>query len=266
MPDWNQKVVLVTGGSAGLGRAIAAEFAQRGAQVVIAGRDADKLQAAAKSLSGQGAVSSIPADVTRDDDVARLIEQTLARQGRLDVVVNNAGRSARGALADTPLAEYRELWELNFLALVRVTQQALPALRATQGHLVNIGSLASKSAARYMGAYATSKFPVAAFSQQLRMELADDGVHVLLVCPGPIARADAGARYAEQAAGLPDAAQKPGGGVKLSSLRAEYVAQRIVRACERRQPELVIPWKARLLFAISQLSPAWGDWLLRKMT
>jgi len=89
---------------------------------------------------------------------------------------------------------------------------------------------------------------------------------VLLVLPGPIARSDAGSRYDDQAAGLPSGAGQPGGGIRLKGIDPAKLAQRILRACERRQPELVVPASARLLFALQQLSPRLGDWIIRKMT
>lgn len=262
---WREKVVLITGGSAGLGLALAKAFAQSQAKVVIVARDRDRLEQAAASLRSTGGdVLAIAADIQEDADVARLIDETVRHFGGLDVLVNNAGRSSRGTLLQTPLAEYRAQWELNFLALVRCTQAAAPQLLARRGHIVNIGSLAAKSASRFIGPYATTKFPVAAFSQQLRLELADSGVHVLLVCPGPIQRDDAAPRYATE--GLPEAAQQPGGGVKLKGIPPDDLARRVLLACERRQAELVLPKKAKILFAISQLSASWGDWLVRKMT
>ena len=133
----------------------------------------------------------------------------------------------------------------------------------THGSVVNIGSLASKVATPYLGAYPPSKFAVAAYSQQLRLE--NPGVHVLLVCPGPIRRDDAGSRYEEEARHLPPAARQPGGGARLNAVASDHLARRILRACQRRQPELVVPSRARLLFAISQLAPTWGDWLLCKL-
>jgi short-subunit dehydrogenase len=262
---WRDKVVLITGGSAGLGRALAKAFGEAQAKVVIVARDKERLEQAASELRSSGAeVLAIAADIQDDGDVARMMAETIARFGRLDALVNNAGRSSRGALLQTPLAEYRAQWELNFLALVRCTQAAAPHLLATRGHVINIGSLAAKSASRYIGPYATTKFPVAAFSQQLRLELADTGVHVLLVCPGPIQRDDTAPRYSTE--DLPDSAKKPGGGVKLKGISPDYLVRRILIAGERRQVELVIPLKAKLLFAISQLSPALGDWILKKMT
>jgi short-subunit dehydrogenase len=267
MGYWQDKVVLVTGGSAGFGKVIARSFAQRGSKVVIAARDALKLSGTAEEFCSAGlSATAFSADITQQDQVEVLFSKVIEQHGRLDVLVNNAGRSARGAALDTTAEQFRDLLDLNFLSLVRCTKAAAPHLIRSKGHLVNIGSLASKTASRYLGAYPASKFPVAAYSQQLRYELGPLGVHVLLVCPGPVRRDDAGQRYQQQSADLPESAGKPGGGVRLKGIDPEKLAAGILHACERRKTELVVPAAARLLFAISSLSPALGDWIIHKMT
>jgi short-subunit dehydrogenase len=175
----------------------------------------------------------------------------------------------RGTALSTSVDEFRELWEANFLSAVRCVQAFAPALSESHGHIVLVGSLASKVAAGYLGAYPSSKFPLAALAQQLRIELAERGPHVLLVCPGPVAREGQTAheaRYAEQAANVPVAAQQPGGGAKVRAIDPRWLAEKILHACQTRQAELVVPRRSRLLFAITQLSPRFGDWLLRRMT
>lgn len=265
MDYWRDKVVLVTGASSGLGFEIARAFVEAGAQVVVAARNAATLEAAAERLrTAEREVLAIAADVRVDDDVARLLEQALKRFGRLDVLVNNAGRSARRAVLDTSPDDFRELLDLNLLAVVRMTRAAAPHLLATGGHVVNIGSLSGKVATRYMGAYPASKFALTAYTQQLRLELEPQGLHLLLVCPGPIAREHA--RPAEPVAGVPASALKPGAGAKTRAIRPEKIARAIVGACERRRPELIFPPAARLLFALMQLSPRLGDWIVRRMT
>jgi short-subunit dehydrogenase len=267
MSTWEGKAVLVTGGSAGLGRAIAGAFAARRARVALCAREAERLKSAADELRRGGAeVFAVPADVTRQDEVDALLKRVVEKFGRLDVLVNNVGRSARGKILDVTPDDFRELWELNFIAAVRTTRAAAPHLAATKGHIVNIGSLAAKSASRFLGAYPASKFPLAAYSQQLRLELQPEGIHVLLVCPGPLARDDSGKRYDGQAADLPKAARRPGGGVQVKAISPDELAHRIVRACERRQPELIVPGKAKWLFALAQLWPSLADWVLLRRT
>lgn len=269
MTDWQGKIVLVTGGSAGLGRFIAQAFGRAGAKVVIAARNEQQLQAAAAALKAEDLdATPIVADVTRQRDVERMFIEIDQQFGRLDVLVNNAGRSGRGKAIETSVDELRELIELNFLGLVRSTQAAMPALLKSQGHLVNIGSLAAKTVSPYLGAYPASKFPVAAYSHQLRLELGPQGLHVLLVCPGPVALPDRPDRYAKLAAekDLPAAASQAGAGVKLKGIDPAWLSEKIVRACEQRRPELIVPRRARWLFAVTALWPRVGDWIIRRMT
>ncbi len=269
MSYWHGKRAVVTGGSAGLGRAVAEALAERGARVAIVARRQAQLDAAAEQLRARGGnVLPIAADVTRPDDVRRMLDAVHSAWGGVDLLCNCAGRSMRGTLLATPADEYRALWETNFLSAVHCTQTFAPALTESRGHLVLIGSLASKVAPGYLGAYPASKFPLAALAQQLRMEIGE-APHVLLVCPGPIARTgdqnEAG-RYAHQTSNVPHGAHRPGGGAKLRAIDPHWLAAKILSACESRQPELVVPRRARLLFALAGLSPRLGDWLLRKMT
>ncbi|MBX7167317.1 MAG: SDR family oxidoreductase [Pirellulales bacterium] len=267
MPDWRDKVVVVTGGSAGLGQAIAKAFAERGARVVITARGAAALETAVAELCAAGhTVWGQPADVTREADMQALVAETLARWGRLDVLVNNAGRSARGKVLDTTPADFDNLWRVNLLGVVHGVRAAAPHLAQTSGHIVNIGSLAAKAAARYLGAYPATKFALAAYTQQLRLELGEQGIHAMLVCPGPIARHDARQTGADKLADLPASAARPGGGVKTKAIDPDWLAARIVRGCERHEPEIVVPAKARLLFTLAAVSARWGDWLVRRMT
>ena len=267
MAYWTEKVAIVTGGSAGLGRALGESLAAAGARVVLAARNAEPLNEAVTEFTNQGHTAlAVPTDVTDDGQVAALMDRTIVEYGRIDLLINSAGCSDRGHALDTSLERFRELWELNFLATVRCCRAAAPHLIKAQGHLINVGSLASKTASRLLGAYPASKFPVAAYSQQLRYELGPEGVSVLLVCPGPIAREDAGQRYGDQTSDLPNVANQPGAGVKLKGIPPARLAAAILQACQRRRPELVVPAKAKLLFALAQLSPALGDWLLRRLT
>lgn len=265
MGYWQGKVAVVTGGSSGLGYSIAGALAKAGANVTIVARDEAKLLEALEQLRSLGSVEPFAGDVTRQSDVDHLFEQVTGRFGDLDALVNCAGRSSRSAVMNVSPEQFQELLDLNFLALVRCTRAAMPSLLRSRGHVVNVGSLASKVAGRYLGAYPASKFPVAAYSQQLRLELGPQGLHVLLVCPGPIAR-DAVRSYVDADSQIPESARGPGGGAKLSRLDPDLLASRILSACERRKPELILPARARLLLAAGALSPRLGDWLLRKFS
>ncbi len=267
--NWQDKVVLVTGASQGLGYAIASAFGQRGAQVVLVARNPSRLQEAASRLEASGLQKPAHVevcDVGSADDVQKMVSAVVARFGRLDVLVNNVGLSMRQDVLTVTAEEFQQSLASNLSTTVNCTQAVAAHLTATKGHLVNIGSLASRLAPRYMGAYPVAKFAVAAYTQQVRLALHPQGVHVLLVCPGPIHR-DTPRTYDTPAGQeVPAAARQPAGGAKTKSISPDRLAQQIVTACEKRKLELVVPGKARLLMIAAQCSPRLGDWLLKRFT
>src|SRR5512137_2506577 len=139
MSGWRDKVVLVTGGSAGLGRELVAAWSDAGARVIAVARDAERLDETVQSFAERpGAVVGLAADVTCQESVDALFERVRSEFGRLDVVVNNVGRSTRGAMIDTSPEEFQRLWEFNFLSVVRCARAAFPLLKESGGHVVNI--------------------------------------------------------------------------------------------------------------------------------
>lgn len=267
MSHWQGKRTLILGGSSGLGRALAEVLVDRGARVAIAARGQEALDKAIAELSAPGdQVFALRADVTSGADVERLHLAIHERWRGIDFVAHCAGRSMRGDAITTPPEQFEELWRLNFLSAVRVAQTFAADLAHSRGHIVLVGSLAGKCAPRFLGAYPASKFPLAAFAQQLRLELGPKGVHTLLVSPGPIAREDSGPRYADQSAGLPESASRPGGGARLAAIDPVVLAKKILAACESRRAELVVPAKTKLLFSIAQFWPTFADRILQKKT
>ena len=266
-PYWHDKACLVTGASAGLGRALAAALAAGGARLAIVARRSDPLQRLAEQLHEQtgSEVAAIPGDMAWPEDVERMQETVAARFGCLDLLINCVGRSSRRRVLETSPEDFQQLWDANFISAVRCTQACSSWLLASGGHVVNIGSLASRFGSAYLGAYPAAKHALAAYTQQLRMEHAAEGLHAMLVLPGPIAGSYQD-RYAEQAADLPPSARGPGGGAKLKGLDPDRLAADILAAAVRRRPELVAPAKARLLMIAAQCSPRLGDWLLGRYT
>jgi short-subunit dehydrogenase len=155
--------------------------------------------------------------------------------------------------------------ERNFFTTMNGTLAAIPYLEQTRGHLVNIGSLAAKTAWPFVGPYVTAKHAVAGFTRQIRLE-GPPGIHFLLVCPGPIRRDDAATRYANASQDVPDDALTPGARAPLRGIDPNWLARKIVRACETRKLELIVPWRAKLLFAIANTSPWLGDYILRRLS
>ncbi|MEM9587377.1 MAG: SDR family NAD(P)-dependent oxidoreductase, partial [Planctomycetota bacterium] len=159
-----------------------------------------------------------------------------------------------------------ELLDQNVRTSLLCSQAALPMLVQSRGSIVNIGSLASKVGARYLGGYSAAKHALAGLTGQLRLESAASGVHVGLVCPGPIRRSDAGERYRESSKVLPEQAAQPGGGARLRGLDPDHVARAVVKCVQKRSPEIILPGYLRLLIAIGNASPRLGDWLIVRFT
>lgn len=267
-----QPVALVTGGSAGLGLVIAAKLLGQGYQVTIVGRDVERLEKARDSLAkesqakdSQPSVFSLRCDLTSGQDVARMLDDVTERFGRLDALVNCVGTSDRGLIENLQPERLEQLLRQNVLTALLCCQASIPLLEQSGGTIVNIGSLASKVGARYIGGYAIAKHALAGMTQQLRLELKPRGIHVALVSPGPIRRADGGERYRLEE-GLPTQASAPGGGTRLQGLAPERVADAVVRCIESRKPDIVLPGYLRLLIATGHLFPRLGDWLLLRFT
>jgi NAD(P)-dependent dehydrogenase (short-subunit alcohol dehydrogenase family) len=264
-------VVVITGGSAGLGVAIAEAFLAEGFEVVIVGRDHQRLEQAFEKLvsvdkGSAGRPCWLVADVSQRESVDRLFADVQLRFGRLDVLVNCVGMSDRGRVEDLSGNRVHELIDANVVSTLFCSQAALPLLRQSGGVIVNIGSLAAKVGARYLGGYCLAKHALAGLTQQMRLEWRDYGVHVAMVNPGPIQRDDAGKRYASAPGGIPDSARLPAGGAKLKGLAPDVVANAVVQAAKQRTVDKILPGYLRLLVAIGHAMPRLGDWILLKFT
>ncbi len=262
---------MVTGGSAGLGIEIVSALIGAGFDVAIIGRSQDRLQQAGERLdaavgSSGRRIKLVVGDVSDKESVDRMLADLQADWGRLDLLVNCVGLSDRGRVEDLTGARVNKLIDANVLSALYCSQAALPLLRASGGVVVNIGSLASKVGARYLGGYSLAKHALAGLSQQMRLEWREYGVHVALINPGPIQRDDAGQRYAAVGGDLPESARLPAGGAKLRGLPPQKVAQAVVRAARKRDPDVILPGHLRLLVAIGHAMPRLGDWLLLKFT
>lgn len=188
MPQLAGQVVIVTGASSGIGEATARRLARAGARVVITARRRDRLDALARELDPSGAaVLVVAGDVTIDADRRALVDATLARFGRIDALVNNAGYGTRGPVETVPVEALRRNFETNVFSLVALTQLVLPHLRAQgSGCVVNIGSVAGRIARPLSSVYDSTKHALEALTDGLRGEVKPFGVRVTLVRPGYI--------------------------------------------------------------------------------
>jgi short-subunit dehydrogenase len=249
--------VLITGASQGIGKALAAEAARRGARVLAAARSVDLLDELARSVrTSGGSLETVQADVTRAEDRQRMVEAAQRHVGGLDVLVNNAGIGATGHFAEVSPERLRAIMEVNFFGLTETTRACLPLLK--QGRtpaIVNISSIAGKRGIPARSEYSASKFAVQGFSESLRAELAKDGIDVVVVCPG-LTQTNFSKNMLEQKARL-----------QMDHLRGmtpEAVANATLRALERGTHEVCLTLSGRLLVLVSRFLPGFADRVARR--
>ena len=205
MFDLKGRVAIVTGGNGGIGLGMARGLAGAGARVVIAARNADKSAAAVKELAGRGAEAhAVAADVTDERAVARLIETTLERCGRLDILVNNAGTNIRKPAQDLALDEWHRVLDTNLTSAFLCSKAAYPAFKtAGGGKIINMGSMMSIFGASFAPAYGASKGGIVQLTKSMAAAWARDNIQVNAVLPGWI-DTDLTRQARSQVAGLND--------------------------------------------------------------
>jgi NAD(P)-dependent dehydrogenase (short-subunit alcohol dehydrogenase family) len=171
---------LITGGSSGIGLAIAKMLREEGFALTLASRTAEKVEAAAAELGAH----AIAADVSKPEDCARVVEEHVAREGGLDLLVNSAGIGIAGRVEDIQLKHLDRQLAINLRGLVLVTQAAIPHLRDTKGWVVNLASIAGTQPVPILPIYAASKAAVISLTHSLNADLDDDGVRAIAICPG----------------------------------------------------------------------------------
>lgn len=253
-----EKVVLITGGSSGIGRALAVAFGQQGARVAFTGRDATGLATTGQLVTATGAQAlAIRADVSQPADCHRAVAETVAAFGRLDVLVNNAGISMRALFEDVDTQVLRRLMEVNFFGTVETTKAALPHLIAARGAVVGVSSIAGYRGLPGRTGYSASKFAMHGFLEALRTELRPRGVHVLLACPGFTA---SNIRSTALLADGREQGTSPREEAKM--MTPEAVAAAIVSAVRHRRRDLVLTGQGRLTVFLNRWLPGLADRLV----
>ncbi|WP_113653648.1 SDR family oxidoreductase [Pedobacter namyangjuensis] len=184
--SFKEKVIIITGASSGIGKALAEELAKRGANVVLGARQYVTLCEITAEIERKYAVKAlaVQADVSKEEDCEMLIKQTLITFGKIDVLINNAGLSMRALFNDLDLAVLKNLMDVNFWGTVYCTKYALPEILKTKGSIVGVSSIAGYRGLPGRTGYSSSKFAMNGFMEALRTELLKTGVHVMVACPG----------------------------------------------------------------------------------
>jgi short-subunit dehydrogenase len=256
-------VVIVTGASAGIGRALALQLASQGAKLAIAARRVERLEQVAAECRALGSdVLVIPTDVTDEAQCKNLVEQTLAAFGRLDMLINNAGLAASALFDEFPdLHLFRQTMNVNFYGAVHCSYYAIPYLKQSMGRIVAVSSLGGKAAIPYNTPYCASKYALHGFYDALRMELASHGVSVTVVCPSWVVTEFHEAQMDKN--GVPHGAR----GRTIYSKRtmtADQCAGITLRAAHKRCREVLMGLGVLTVW-LKTLAPGLVDWLAIKV-
>lgn len=247
--SFQDKVVIVTGASSGIGLATARLLSRRGAKVVLAARSKDRLETYSKEMPRSVVC---PTDVTEPGAAANLAKTAVEKFGRIDILVNNAGILLYKLMEDTPPEELRKVMEVNYFGAVAVANAVLPAMAAQKsGTIVNVSSVAGRVGFPNLGYYCASKFAFTGYSESLRQEAASKGVKVVLVSPGTI--------YTAMTQSIVDDALARG--KRMIITPPEKVAEAILRGIEKGSREVFIPWQTSVLNHLHFHLPGFAEWL-----
>lgn len=253
--DPKGKVVIVTGASSGIGESTARQFGREGAKIVLAARRVDRLEAVAKEIADMGTgaeVSVVAADLSKLEDIQSLVNQTLQKFGRIDVLVNNAGFGRLDWLENLdPVKDIQAQMDVNAMGVIQTTRQVLPVMiKQRGGHIVNMGSMAGLIGTPTYTIYAASKHAVHGFSEALRREVKPWGIDVSVVYPGGVVTEFASHAGIKRKTN----ATTP----KFMLLTADQVGAAVVKIVRRPRAMWIIPW----LWTASMWMNRFANWLV----
>lgn len=248
------KVTVVTGASSGIGEATARALAERGAAVVLAARDEEKLRFLAHDISAAGSRAlAVRTDVTDETSIKEMVERAVGEFGSVDVLVNNAGLGLSGLVEDLRADDVRYLFEVNLVGPLRCVQAVLPHMRR-DGRIINVSSVVGKRAIPKVGGYCATKSALNALSDALRVEVADRGITVTSVYPGTTRTA-----FRENSRRTKDEKR----GWRPRGVTPERVAEKIAAAAQKGGRDVYVTAPDRIFVAATTLAPGLFDLVLR---
>ena len=255
----NDKVVIITGASSGIGKALAIEFASRGANLVVASRQYVALCELTEQLIKKYNIQAVAVqcDVAVEDDCSHLIKQTILTFNKIDILINNAGVSMRALFKDVDLKVLKTLMDVNFWGTIYCTKYALPHIQKNQGSIVGVSSIAGYKGLPGRTGYSASKFAMNGFLDTLRIENLKTGVHVMTACPGFTASNIRNTALAKDGTQQGESTLDEG-----KMMTAEEVAKIIAEGVENRSRTLIMTGQGKLTVALSKFLPAWLDKLV----
>ena len=255
---FKDKVVVVTGGTDGIGKALVEQLLRSGAKVATCGRDNDKLYRL-QSDHPSYPLHTMVADVSNENDCRRFIETTIKFFGDIDILINNAGISMRALLKDASIDVIRKVMEINFFGAVYCTKYALHSIIERKGTIVGVSSIAGYRGLPGRNGYSASKFALQGWLEAIKTELAQDGVHVMWVCPG---FTTSNIRHA--ALNKDGLAQGESPMDEGSMMTAEECARHILRAIQKKKRTLVLTLTGKRTVFMNKFFPGLADKMVRK--
>lgn len=249
------KVVIITGASSGIGKALAYEMASRGASVVISDKSFEALKEVEKDLVSKGFKAlAVHTDVTVEEDCRKLSEEAVRKFGRIDALINNAGISMRAVFADLELSVIRKVMDVNFWGTVYCTKYALPHLLKTKGSVVGLSSIAGFKGLPGRTGYSASKFAIQGFLETLRIENLKTGLHVMIACPGFTASNIRKVALAGDGSAQGESPRDEG-----KMMTPEEVAKRIADGIMKRKRIVIMTMQGKMTVLLNKFFPFFMD-------
>jgi len=259
MQEIANKVVVVTGGSMGIGEAIAKIFVDNGAYCVILSRDAARAEAARTRIGNSDRTLALACDVRNREEIDRVISLTRHHFHRIDVWVNNAGHGLSDEVATMDMPSFRGMFETNFFGTIEAMQAVLPTMREQgSGTVINVSSVAGHLPVPHMAGYSATKFAMNAMGKAARVELVGTGVNVLTVCPGYV-KTNFGESIVR---GQGSKTIKPQIAKGISATR---VARAVLSGYQKEKREVIVPWTMHPVVKLYQLFPGLVEKAMIKM-
>lgn len=253
------KVAVITGGSMGIGEAIAKTFVESGAHVMLLSRDSGRLEAARARIGRAEQTLALQCDVRHREEIDRVIGLTMHHFQRIDIWVNNAGHGILDAVASVNMADVRETFETNLFGTMEAIQAVVPVMKQQgSGSIINISSVAGHIPLAFHGVYSATKFAMNATGKAARMELASAGINVLTVCPGYV-KTEFGANA------LKGAEPKQLRPKTARGISVERVARAVLKGHLKNKREVIVPWTMIPVVKLYQLFPGLVGWGMMRM-
>jgi short-subunit dehydrogenase len=256
MSNFTDKIVVITGGSDGIGKALVAQFLALGAKVATCGRNENKLSLLVAEFPTSNLYTA-QVDVSKQDQSEAFIKQVVDNWGRIDVLINNAGISMRALVSEVSVQTLQNVMDINFWGTVYCTKAALPSIKQNKGVIVGVSSIAGYRGLPGRSGYSASKFALNGWLEALKTELYASGTHVMWVCPGFTTSNIRNAALDKNAKAQGESPMDEG-----AMMSSEQCATHIIHAIEKRSRSLVLTFTGKRTVFMNKFFPAWADKLV----